>query len=156
MTMRELPRHVPFPCAIATDMTPDWDDYGPFKDAGWGFFSSYEVCRDIPTYLRFIADSRGEIGVAKTGYIVSRGGWLSDRSMIYLALGRPVVQQDTAWPEVYPTEAGLLPFHDIADCATAMARIEENYAAHASAATVLADGIFSAERVLGNLLNTIS
>lgn len=156
MTMRELPRHVPFPCAIATDMTPDWDDYSLFHDAGWRFFSSIEVCRDIPTYLRFIADSRGEIGVAKTGYVASRGGWLSDRSMIYLALGRPVIQQDTRWTDIYPLEAGLLPFHEIADCAAAMVRIEEDYAAHSSAAVALADGVFSAERVLGDLLTRIS
>ena len=156
MTMRGLPAAVGRPCGIATDMKPDWDDYGEFHAAGWQFFSSLEVCRDIPTYLGFIASSRGEIGVAKTGYITSRGGWLSDRSMIYLALGRPVIQQETGWSEVFPTNAGQLPFTNIRDAVAAIERIEENYEAHSSAAKALADGVFSADRVIGTLLNRLS
>ncbi len=156
IALLELPRLLGRPCAIATDMTADWDDHEIFREAGWRFFSSLEVCRNIPAYLRFIASSRGEIGVAKTGYITSRGGWLSDRGMIYLALGRPVIQQDTAWPEVFPVEAGLLPFTDVSDCARAINQVEENYGAHCSAARALADGLFSAERVIGDLLNRVS
>jgi hypothetical protein len=156
LAMRDLPRHVRAACAIATDMTPDWDDYGPFHEAGWQFFSSFDVCRDIPTYLHFIASSRGEIGIAKTGYVASRGGWLSDRSMIYLALGRPVLQQDTGWPEVFPITAGLLPFHDVEDCAATLHQVEENYAAQSAAARALADGLFGAERVIGDLLSRVS
>ncbi len=152
----DLPRQLGRPCAIATDMTADWDDYALFQEAGWQFFSSLEVCRDIPTYLRFIASSRGEIGVAKTGYITSRGGWLSDRSMIYLALGRPVLQQDTAWTEVFPLEEGLLPFTNVTECAQAIERVEENYDKQCAAAHTLADGVFSAERVIGDLLTRLS
>ena len=88
------------PFCIASDLQPGWEDYDPFLNGGWKLVSSAEVCRDVPAYLRFIAGSRGEIGVAKGGYVVSRGGWISDRSVIYLALGRPVVLQDTGWPEV--------------------------------------------------------
>jgi len=156
MKMRELPALAGRPCGIATDLNAEWDDYEGFRQAGWQLVSSLVVCRDVPTYLRFIASSRGEIGVAKTGYVTSRGGWLSDRSMIYLALGRPVLQQDTAWPEVFPIEAGQLPFTGVNDCAAALQRIEENYEFHASAAKALADGIFSADRAIGTLLSHIS
>jgi hypothetical protein len=156
MIMRELPASLGRPCGIATDMNPDWDDYEGFRQAGWQFFSAVEVCRDIPTYLRFIASSRGEIGVAKTGYIASRGGWLSDRSMIYLALGRPVIQQETGWTDVFPTETGLLPFTDVTDAVAAIERIEADYEAQCSAARALADGIFSADQVIRALLNRIS
>lgn len=156
ITLCDLPRQLGRPCAIATDMTADWDDYALFQDAGWQFFSSFEVCRDIPTYLHFIASSRGEIGVAKTGYITSRGGWLSDRSMIYLALGRPVLQQETAWSEVFPIDTGLLPFIDLTECVHAVQRVEENYEHHCSAARALADGVFSADRVIRDLLSRLS
>lgn len=155
VALRDLPRRTAVRCAIATDMMADWEDYGPFHEAGWQFFSSFEVCRDIPTYLRFLAASRGEIGVAKSGYVTSRGGWLSDRCMLYLALGRPVVQQDTAWPADFRTEAGLLAFSDTAGCAEAIARVEGAYETHSCAARALADGIFSAERVLEELLGRI-
>ncbi len=156
LAMRELPVRLGRACGIATDLNPDWEDYGDFHRAGWRLFSALEVCRDIPTYLRFIADSRGEIGIAKSGYVTSRGGWLSDRSMIYLALGRPVIQQDTGWTEVFSPEAGLLPFQDVTDAVAAVERIESDYENHSSAARALADEVFSADRVLRSLLNRLS
>mgnify|MGYP006171732597 CR=1 FL=1 len=38
--------------------------------------------------------SRAEFSVAKSGYIKSNSGWISDRSICYLASGRPVLAQD--------------------------------------------------------------
>jgi hypothetical protein len=155
VALRELPRHVPVPCGLATDLEKDWDDYALFADTGWQFSSAQAVCRDIPTYLRFIASSRGEIGVAKTGYIVSRGGWLSDRGMIYLALGRPVLQQDTGWTAQFPAGQGMRPFDGLADCAAALRAVEEDYAAHSRAARELADGVFAARTVIRRLLDQV-
>ena len=47
---------------------------------------------DVSDYIR---RSKGEFGVAKHGYVVSRSGWFSERSACYLASGRPVIVQDT-------------------------------------------------------------
>ncbi len=76
--------------------------------------------------------------------------------MIYLALGRPVLQQDTAWAEVFLIEAGQLPFTNIEEGAAGIERIEADYEVHSSAATALADGVFSADQVIGTLLNRLS
>ncbi len=43
------------------------------------------------------AGSKGELGIAKSGYVESRCGWFSDRSVCYLASGRPVIAQDTGF-----------------------------------------------------------
>ena len=58
--------------------------------------------------------------MAKNGYVRSRCGWFSDRSVMYLALGRPVILQETGWSEFYPHGEGLLPFHDEAGAAAAL------------------------------------
>ncbi len=52
---------------------------------------------DPDSYRAFIAGSRAELGVAKSGYVLSRCGWFSDRSACYLASGRPVLAQDTGF-----------------------------------------------------------
>ena len=39
-----------------------------------------------------------------------RSGWFSDRSACYLAAGRPVVTQDTAFGDVLPTGEGLFAY----------------------------------------------
>ena len=97
----------------------------------------------MPAYLRFIAASRGEIGVAKGGYLVSRGGWISDRSVIYLALERPVVLQDTGWPAVVAPRPGLLPFEDASKAAIRMAEVEQNLDGQSAGARELADTVFN-------------
>ncbi len=45
---------------------------------------------------------------------------MSDRSVVYLALGRPVVLQETGWTRAVAPSEGMLVFHDIRDCAEAI------------------------------------
>jgi hypothetical protein len=155
MSMRLLPQHLEKPCVIATDLPPGWDDYIAFREAGWQIMQASEVCKSVSTYLRFIAQSRGEIGIAKEGYVVSRAGWMSDRSVVYLALGRPVVFQDTGWTEAVTPGPGMLIFHDVDDCARAICRIENEYDTHSRAAQSLADTTFSPQQILRPLLEKI-
>ncbi|MEX1044759.1 MAG: hypothetical protein WEC73_01410 [Chthoniobacterales bacterium] len=150
--MADLPMMTGRGFAIASDLQPGWEDYDAYIGGGWRLVSSAEVCCDVPSYLRFIAESRGEIGVAKGGYVVSRGGWISDRSVIYLALGRPVVLQDTGWPEAVPPGAGLRPFADTAGAAQRIAEVEAEYAAEQEGARRLADGVFGPAGALGPML----
>jgi hypothetical protein len=153
--LANLPRMTGVPFAIASDLQPGWEDYDPFIDGGWNLISSAEVCRDVDAYLRFIAGSRGEIGVAKGGYVVSRGGWISDRSVIYLALGRPVVLQDTGWPEVVASRPGLLPFEDVSGAAKRIAEAEKNLDEQSAGARKLADEVFAPASALKPLLERL-
>ena len=56
--------------------------------------------------------SWAEFGLAKLGYVAARCGWFSDRSVCYLASGRPVVAQDTGFGEWLPAGEGVLAFSD--------------------------------------------
>ena len=153
--LRDLPRLSGQAFAIASDLQPGWEDYDAYIDGGWRLVSSAEVCRNVSAYLRFVAGSRGEIGVAKGGYVVSRGGWISDRSVIYLALGRPVVLQETGWTSAVTTREGLLPFVIAEDAAVRVAEIEAAYDSHQMAARQLADTVFGPTDALKPLLERV-
>jgi len=153
--LHDLPRRTGSPCTVASDLQPGWEDYDAFRAGGWTLASAAEVCRDVPSYLQFIAGSRGEIGPAKGGYIISRGGWMSDRSMIYLALGRPVVLQDTGWPEVVTPQPGLLPFQTVDEAAAAVASIEADPDQHQIGARVLAETVFDPARTLAPIFERL-
>jgi hypothetical protein len=140
--LSDLPKMTGRPFAIASDLQPGWEDYEAYINGGWRLLPSADVCRDVPSYLRFIAGSRGEIGVAKVGYVVSRGGWISDRSVIYLALGCPVVLQDTGWPDAVAPRDGLLPFTDAQAASERIAQVEDSVASHRRGARALADTVF--------------
>lgn len=154
LALTKLPLQVPVGCAVATDLQPDWggDDYTDFVAAKWGFFSAKDVCRDIASYLNFINSSRGEIGIAKGGYLLSHCGWISDRSLVYLAFGRPVLLQDTGWPEVLPSAEGMLPFHDLESCAAGIRKIESDYERHSLAARSFVEKWMSPQVVVDTIV----
>jgi len=54
----------------------------------------------------FIQGSRGEFTVAKDIYVRPNSGWFSDRSVCYLASGRPVVTMKTGFSKFYPPARG--------------------------------------------------
>lgn len=153
--LRDLPRLSGRPFTIASDLQPGWEDYDAYIAGGWRLASTAAVCRDVDSYLRFIGGSRGEIGVAKGGYVVSRGGWFSDRSMIYLALGRPLVLQDTGWPEVVAPQDGMLSFADAESAVGCIHEVEANLTAHERGARHLADAAFAPALVLAPILERV-
>jgi hypothetical protein len=137
---------------VATDLEEAWGDYGEFRVAGWEFCRPEVAGASVATYRSFIAASRGEIGVAKHGYVAARSGWLSDRTVCYLASGRPAVLQDTGWTRWLPGRPGLRAFATLDEAAEAIREIEADYPTHASEARRVAEEIFAADRVLPEFL----
>jgi glycosyltransferase involved in cell wall biosynthesis len=84
--------------------------------------------------------------------VTSRCGWFSDRSVCYLASGRPVVAQDTGFSSWLPTGAGVLSFRTADDAAAALHDVVSDYERHRRAARSIAEDVFNSDRVLGELL----
>lgn len=107
---------------------------------------------DLGAYREFIAGARGEFTVAKDQNIRFRTGWFSDRSATFLAAGRPVVTQDTAFGAVLPTGEGLFAVTDLDEAVAAIEQIAADPVAAGRAAHEIAREHFDAERVLGRML----
>lgn len=140
---------------VASDLEPGWEDFDAFVGNGWKLAHSSEVCRDVDSYLRFIAGSAGEVGVAKGGYVVSRGGWISDRSTVYLSLGRPVLLQETGWTLAVEPRDGLWPFESVADAAAKIQDIQARYEENSRGARELARTVFAPSNALNPLLERL-
>jgi hypothetical protein len=106
-------------------------------------------------YQQFIQGSLAEFGFAKSGYVNGRCGWFSDRSVCYLASGRPVLAQDTGFGRFLPTGAGLLSFDTLDDVLTNIVALRGNYAYHARSARAIAEAYFDSDNVLAKLLDRI-
>lgn len=122
------------------------------RHAGWEFADVGAVSRDPWTYQAFIQRSRAEFGITTAGYLTSRCGWFSERSVGYLASGRPVLAQDTGFPEWLPCGAGVFAFRSVEEAADAITRIEADYDFHCRAARELAVEYFAAPRILTPLI----
>src|SRR5688572_12383700 len=122
---------------------------------GWQLLDPAAVAHDPDSYRGFVAGSLAEFGVAKSGYVLSRCGWFSDRSACYLASGRPVLAQDTAFPRFLPTGEGLLAFTGVDDAVAGIEEIRGAYELHADAARALAETHLDSDRVLTHLLDRV-
>lgn len=122
------------------------------RDNNWRIADAAALSRDIDTYRRYIQQSRGEFTVAKAQNIVLRSGWFSDRSASYLAAGRPVITQDTAFGNIIPTGRGLFAFQTMDDVLAALDAIAADYAGQCRAAREIAAEWFAAEKVLAQAL----
>ena len=119
---------------------------------GWRVRDALPLSADIETYRAYIRASGGEFTVAKDQNVRLRSGWFSDRSACYLAAGRPVITQDTAFGNVLPTGLGLFAFRSIDDVVAALDAVRTEPAKHAHAAREIAAEYFAAERVLTDLM----
>jgi hypothetical protein len=126
-----------------------------FAASGWSLIDAGPLNSPWQRYREYAAQSRGEFCVAKNGYVRSRCGWFSDRSAMYLALGRPVVLQETGWSDFLPSGEGLLSFHDEESAAAALETVGRDLERHARAAREIAEKYFSASLVVNQFLETI-
>ena len=122
------------------------------REHGWFTLPAMTVSKTPRDYREFIQSSRGEFGVAKHTYVATRSGWFSDRTECYLAAGRPAIVQDTGWTKHLPSGDGLLAFSTPEEAADAVARVDGDYAHHATRAAEIAGDHFEAARVLASML----
>ena len=115
---------------------------------GWRLTERPRPSRDIGTTRSTSTPRAGELTVAKDLVARTRSGWFSDRSVCYLAAGKPVVAQDTGFSRFLPTGRGLFAFDTQAEAAAALDEIDRDYAEHSRAAHALAAEHFDSDRVL--------
>ena len=128
------------------------NDLAALRENGWGLVDPAGVAATPDDYRRFIQGSKAEFAIAKSGYVASRCGWFSDRSVCYLASGRPVLAQDTGFASAIPTGAGLLAFSTEDEAIAGIEAISRDYDHHARAARDVAETCFDSKRVLSRLL----
>ena len=87
-------------------LPPDDEVRAEVEAGGWSLVDPRPISADMRRYRDFIAGSRGEFTVAKDIYVRPNSGWFSDRSVCYLAAGRPVVTMRTGFSRFYPVGRG--------------------------------------------------
>ena len=151
----DLPRRTEqeFELALAWQDEEDQEAIPQLRSHGWRIIDAISLSLDTAHYREYILRSRGEFTVAKDQNIRLRSGWFSDRSACYLAAGKPVVTQDTAFANILPVGHGLFAFRNMEDILTAIDTIESDYDRHSRTAREIAEEYFAAEKVLRNLLD---
>jgi hypothetical protein len=149
----EVPRRAGQPMELVTDLNSG-PDYERALAGGFKIAPAIPVSLDLDSYRQYIASSRGEFTAAKDLYVRTHSGWFSDRSVCYLAAGRPVITQRTGFEKFIATGAGLLGFDDADEAVEAVHTVNSDYAYHANAARGIAREYFDAMKLLDEIAQT--
>jgi hypothetical protein len=153
--MIDLPRCSPQEFEIALQIDPaDERDRVALESSGWNLVDPRAVAADPEDFRAYLQASAAEFSVANPVYVETASGWVSDRTVRYLACGRPALVQDTGIAERYPLGEGLLTFGNLEEAVAGAEAIAADYEAHCEAARALAETHFASDLVLGRFLDT--
>ncbi len=146
----DLPRRTRCSLELALDLgpgNPDTSDRETLHTHGWSVRTSRDVAASPDEYRRYIQFSAGEFGVAKPIHVLHQTAWVSDRTLCYLASGKPAVVQDTGPSDVLPQGEGLFRVHSVDEAAAALSVIRQDYPRQSAAARDIARTLFDARKV---------
>jgi len=154
LPFRDLPRLTPQPLELALflDTAVDHEEGRMMAEHGWRIRRSVEVAGSPQAYRDYIRRSRGEFSCAKPSCMYFQNAWVSDRTLCYLASGRPVVVQDTGPSALLPNGEGMFRFSTPEEAAAALAAMNTDYERHCRAARELAESVFDSAKVAARIL----
>lgn len=153
MKFIELPKRIDqeLEVALRISQAEHEADSMVFRNHGW-YLSDPAQLHGFQDYAAYIGQSRAEFSVAHNRYVEFSTGWVSDRSPLYLASGKPVLVQSTGIEPHLPTGKGLLTFSTMEEALVGIEEINRDYVGHCRAAREIAESYFDSDRVLTNVL----
>jgi hypothetical protein len=152
----DLPRLAGLDFEIALDIHPaDVRDRDSLLAHGWQLVDPKAASGDPFDFRRYVQQSGAEFSVAQGIYVETNSGWFSDRTVRYLASGKPALVQDTGFSRHLPVGRGLMTFRTPQEAADGARHIAREYEAHAEAARAIATDFFKSDIVLGKVLDDV-
>lgn len=152
----DMPRRSPCHFEIALDIHPaDEKDRQALLSRGWHLVDPRQVAGDPDAFRRYVQQSGSEFSVAQGIYVDTHSGWFSDRTVRYLASGKPALVQDTGFGRHIPIGEGLLTFRTLDEAVVGAERILKDYEKHCRAARALAEEYFGSDVVLGRFFEEV-
>src|SRR5205809_5924507 len=151
----DLPRRTVERLELAVGLADDdHDERTNLQQHGWHLKNPRDVARTPSDYRRYIQSSRGEFSCVKPSCVKLRNAWISDRTLCYLASGKPAVVQHTGHSQVLPDAAGLFRFRTVEEAVRSLEAVAADYDHQCKLARALAEECFDGRTVLKPMLET--
>jgi len=149
---KDLPSRTPVRLELAVCLVEHYEHWRTrLEPLGWKIREAWEVSATPEQYRAYIQRSRGEFSCAKPACMTLANAWISDRTLCYLASGKPAVVQHTGKSRFLPDAAGLFRFRNLDEAAGALSAVESDYERHSRLARELAEE-FDARHVVARVL----
>ena len=140
-----------FEIALDIDRADDVDA-ARMRERGWSLVDPHDSVSTPQQFRQYVQGSGAEFSVAQGIYVETGSGWFSDRTVRYLASGRPALVQDTGYTRTLPSGVGLVPFRTLEEARAGVEHITRHYATHSAAARAIAEEYFDCRKVLPAVL----
>jgi hypothetical protein len=157
----DLPRHARHPLELALclklnehgSLVPyDEGERRILQEHGWRVRVAQEVTSTPWEFQAYVQQSRGEFSCAKPSCMRFQNAWISDRTLCYLASGKPAIVQHTGPSRFLPDADGLFRFRDIPEAVVCLDAVTANYDHHCRQARVLAEEYFDSPKLARRIL----
>ena len=136
-----------------TSYVDDATDVAMLRRHGWRVRSASRVAGSPERFRSYVQTSKGEFSCAKPSCGYFQNAWISDRTICYLASGRPAVVEHTGPSTYLPDGEGLLRFHTTEQAAGALEAVAGDYRRHCRTARDIAESYFDAGPVVAGILD---
>jgi hypothetical protein len=149
----DLPKRIPEArFELAMNIKADDPEQARLREHRWHVVDPHRVARTPSAYRRYMAGALGEFTAIKGVDVAWRTGWLSDRAAAFLALGRPVITEDTGAEKYVPRESGFRFVRDACEAETAVKEVLWDWAKLSKEARNCAVEIFDSSKNLRRIL----
>ncbi len=149
----DLPARVPdAQFELAMNISANDPDRARLEDRGWRMVDPHRVARTPRSYRRYLENALAEFTAIKGVDVSWQTGWLSDRAAAFLAMGRPVITEDTGGAKYLPHNSGFVFVDSVAAAADAAKKVMSDWARMSKEARRSAVDVFDAARNLRKIL----
>ncbi len=149
----DLPSMAAGPFELALNLSNDLREKARIEQHGFRVVDAHDVAATPAKYRGFIQRSAGEFSAAKPSCVRDQTAWISDRTICYLASGKPCVVEHTGPSTILPSGKGLHRVRDSVEAAMTLRRIYERYDDEAKEARIVAQTIFDADHICRKVLS---
>jgi hypothetical protein len=151
----DLPKRVPSgQFELAMNISRDDPERARLISRGWKLADPHVVARTPKKYRRYIAGAVGEFTAIKGVDVSWRTGWVSDRAATFLAMGRPVITEETGAAKYLPKHSGFHFVTDLDEAAAAADAVLGGWSSESKSARQCAVEVFDSVKNLRKILSS--
>jgi hypothetical protein len=150
----DLPGRVPEArFELAMNIAADDPEGERLRQLGWKIVDPHRVARTPRAYRGYMTSALAEFTAIKGVDVAWRTGWVSDRAAAFLALGRPVITEETGAQGCLPAESGFRFIQSAAEAEAAVREVLHDWSQLSKQARQCAVEVFDSVKNLRRILD---
>jgi hypothetical protein len=137
---------------LAMNIGPEDPERERLQRLGWKVVDPHRVAGTPGAYRRYLTTALAEFTAIKGVDVAWRTGWISDRAASFLALGRPVITEDTGAGRYLPANNGFSYIRNAGEAEAAVKEVLHDWSRLSHQARACAVKIFDSQRTIKRIV----